>query len=225
MATAQKLLADFIAAYDSHNVELNSPEIQAGDEAPYPWHEEWLSYARTAAVEQVRASKWQPIKTAPKDGTRVILSSANIVVTGFWSPSSSVWLCDWSAGNGDPKEKPTHWQPLPEPPQAITSPKRIQRKRTKGWRMPPNTVSVTRPGRWGNPFKVGTWVRPLGGLPVELKTAEQAVALFRANAMDPIAGHVFRENVKMTLRGKDLACYCALDGPCHADVLLEIANK
>ena len=31
-------------------------------------------------------------------------------------------------------------------------PKRIQRKRTKGWRLPPNTVCVTRPGKWGNPF-------------------------------------------------------------------------
>lgn len=34
-------------------------------------------------------------------------------------------------------------------------PVRIQRKRTKGWKMPENTVSVTRPGKWGNPFKVG----------------------------------------------------------------------
>lgn len=34
----------------------------------------------------------------------------------------------------------------------MTKPVRIQRKRTKGWRMPPNTVSVTRPGKWGNPF-------------------------------------------------------------------------
>lgn len=32
-------------------------------------------------------------------------------------------------------------------------PKRIQRKRTRGWKMPPNTVCVTRPGRWGNPYK------------------------------------------------------------------------
>jgi len=40
------------------------------------------------------------------------------------------------------------------------TPVRVQRKRTKGWRMPENTVSVTRPGRWGNPFKVGSmdWI-------------------------------------------------------------------
>lgn len=33
--------------------------------------------------------------------------------------------------------------------------KRIQRKRTKGWRMPEGAVSVCRPGIWGNPFKPG----------------------------------------------------------------------
>jgi hypothetical protein len=31
-------------------------------------------------------------------------------------------------------------------------PKRIRRKRTRGWKMPPNCVSVTRPGKWGNLF-------------------------------------------------------------------------
>ena len=35
------------------------------------------------------------------------------------------------------------------------TPIRIQRKRTKGWRMPPNTVYVGRPTIWGNPFPVG----------------------------------------------------------------------
>jgi len=33
------------------------------------------------------------------------------------------------------------------------------------------------------------------------------------------------EDVKRELRGKNLACYCALDQSCHADVLLEFANK
>ena len=39
----------------------------------------------------------------------------------------------------------------------MTEPVRIQRKRTKGFRMPPNTISVCRPGRWGNPWRVGMW--------------------------------------------------------------------
>lgn len=105
-------------------------------------------------------------------------------------------------------------------------PQRIQRKRTKGWKMPPNTVYVGRPSKWGNPFKVGDHIRGLAGtaLPMQIPDAATAVALFRARATDPIAGYVFRENVWKELRGKNLACFCPLNQPCHADILLEIAN-
>jgi hypothetical protein len=83
-------------------------------------------------------------------------------------------------------------------------PKRIQRKRSKGWRLPANAVSVTRPGKWGNPYTVEEYGR------------EQALRLYR----EWVIGKDLSE-----LRGKDLACYCSLDQPCHADVLLELANK
>jgi hypothetical protein len=83
-------------------------------------------------------------------------------------------------------------------------PKRIQRKRTKGWRMPANAVSVTRPGKWGNPYTVEEYGR------------EQAIRLYR----EWLIGKDLSE-----LRGKDLACYCVLGEPCHADVLLELANR
>jgi hypothetical protein len=92
----------------------------------------------------------------------------------------------------------------------MNGPVRIQRKRTKGWKMPPNTVSVTRPGKWGNPYKVG----PGFG------TAESAVDAYRRLIA---AGAYLRQNLH-EIRGKNLACWCALDQPCHADVLLEIAN-
>ena len=94
-------------------------------------------------------------------------------------------------------------------------PKRIQRKRTKGWRMPPGAVYVGHPTKWGNPFAVGG-----DG------TAQACVDLYRwfrfSHSID------FKLNVpevKAELRGKDLACWCPLDQPCHADVLLEIANS
>ena len=80
----------------------------------------------------------------------------------------------------------------------------IQRKRTRGWRMPPNTVYVGRPTKWGNPFKVS-------GL--DHKTA---VALFERNVLPDLPAH--------ELRGKNLACWCPLDQPCHRDVLLQAAN-
>ena len=95
-------------------------------------------------------------------------------------------------------------------------PKRIQRKRTKGWRMPPNTISVGRPSIHGNKYRVGT-----DG------NAAECVAKFRADWAYGLSHGLGRLALQPTLeklRGKDLACWCALDQPCHADVLLELAN-
>lgn len=105
-------------------------------------------------------------------------------------------------------------------------PKRIQRKRTKGWRMPEGAVCVDRSTRWGNLFEIGCGVviRQSDGDTVSLgkvETREQAVAWFRAYLSH--YPHI-AERARNQLRGKDLACWCPLDQPCHADVLLEIAN-
>lgn len=90
-------------------------------------------------------------------------------------------------------------------------PKRIQRKRTKGWRMPEGAVYVGRPTKWGNPFTVA-----------ECGSASEAVECFRSLAqLQAIATHAA---MAAELRGKDLACWCPLDQPCHADVLLQLAN-
>ncbi len=112
------------------------------------------------------------------------------------------------------------------PIDAATAPKRIQRKRTKGWRMPENTVSVTRPGRWGNPFYPGSGLA-MGGFNDKMEmvnpppTPANCVAWFRKH-MEIAPDRI--EAARNQLRGKNLACWCALDQPCHADVLLEIAN-
>jgi hypothetical protein len=80
-------------------------------------------------------SEWQPIETAPKDGTEVLLAVGGIVDTGNWQAESPVglesgvivdpvlpegWyglrgLCPWDG------VQPTHWMPLPEPPQAVNA--------------------------------------------------------------------------------------------------------
>ena len=89
--------------------------------------------------------------------------------------------------------------------------------------MPENTKKVCRPSLWGNPFRIGyrSFVR---GKPVIVQTREQAVALFREwLTTDPAAEHLRR--FLPNLRGKNLGCFCRLDQPCHADVLLELANK
>jgi hypothetical protein len=90
-------------------------------------------------------------------------------------------------------------------------PKRIQRQRTKGWKMPEGTIYVGRPTQWGNPFKVDRQHGPA-----------QAASDFRAYVLGRLANGVGYPLLE--LAGRDLACWCALDQPCHADVLLELAN-
>ncbi len=106
-------------------------------------------------------------------------------------------------------------------------PERVQLKRIKGWRMPPNTVKVCRPGPFGNPFTI--------------KSAEEAGYTRNGAVMafeDWLAGNPWacpcddtyeaKRQVILKrlpeLRGKSLACWCRLDQKCHADVLLELAN-
>ena len=106
-------------------------------------------------------------------------------------------------------------------------PIRVQQKRTKGWRMPPNTVSVARPGPFGNPFRIGANRCTGSGLTYRqepVADAATAVAFFKGMLQQADRNYPSNEVIARELRGKNLACFCALDQPCHADVLLEIAN-
>jgi hypothetical protein len=98
-------------------------------------------------------------------------------------------------------------------------PQRVQLKRSAGWKMPANTVKVDRTTRWGNPFTIaecgsaaiavaqhGRWMRGEIGAP---------------GGVEPPA----RDALRSALAGTNLACWCALNGPCHADLLLALANK
>ena len=93
----------------------------------------------------------------------------------------------------------------------MTRSRRVQQHRTKGWRKPEGAISVARPHKWGNPFVVGT-----PGVP----DAETAVRLYRQWLPgSPLAAELPK------LAGHELMCFCPPDQPCHADVLLEIANS
>jgi hypothetical protein len=102
------------------------------------------------------------------------------------------------------------------------TPKRIQRLRTAGWRMPEGAVYVGRPTRWGNPFIVGQAHRLNHDRPIE--NAAKAVELYELHT-GPMGSYEFDSEDLERLRGKDLACWCQLDAPCHADVLLNAANE
>jgi hypothetical protein len=88
---------------------------------------------------------------------------------------------------------------------------RIQRKRAKGWRMPAGAVYVGRPTVWGNPFAVHQRM---------LWTPAVVVELYEGF----LAEHPeIAEAARAELAGRDLACWCRLDQPCHADTLLRVA--
>jgi len=111
--------------------------------------------------------------------------------------------------------------------------KRIQRKRTLGWKMPENTVYVGRGTKWGNPFAVGKsipkhwesvfddadkfhYFKWMG----DVETNEEAVYLFKKYCIPSVDELEIKE-----LRGKNLACWCKeKERFCHADELLKIAN-
>jgi hypothetical protein len=101
-------------------------------------------------------------------------------------------------------------------------PERIQLRRTKGWRKPEGAIVVSRPSKWGNPWRVDPSLRAEWST----TTRELAVALFRdlVDYDGEVCGYPAREQIRAELAGHDLACWCPLDQPCHALVLLEIAN-
>lgn len=106
-------------------------------------------------------------------------------------------------------------------------PERVQRKRTRGWKMPPNTVSVTRPGKWGNPWRIGVNRCTGSGLTYKqelVADAATAVNFFREMLAEAERAYPSNDQILRELRGKNLACFCPLDQPCHADVLLELVN-
>ncbi len=113
---------------------------------------------------------------------------------------------------------------------AEPAPKRIQLSRRKGWRKPAGAVVVARPSAWGNPFNWRDCPSDVG-LPEWARGA--AVDGFRDWLMTGYAAgdeatperraELLRRLPE--LRGRDLACWCPLDAPCHADVLLDLANR
>ncbi len=123
---------------------------------------------------------------------------------------------------------------------------RIQRKRTKGWRMPDNALYVGRPSRWGNPLKLvgstlcidvryrgGTWAVLTGGADTDLlmhyfwviATGHPRYRNLMNMDMQYWSDHFL--NLDWTeLEGKYLACWCPLThSNCHAEILIQLAHE
>jgi hypothetical protein len=121
----------------------------------------------------------------------------------------------------------------------MSEPKRIQRKRSRGWKMPANTLYIGRPTAWGNPFKVGVWGTAQECIEAYERwidpTINAELTAFRNSLYDdPKFDHSFSPywgvcqvwaGYLNELRGHDLACWCREGEPCHGDVLLRMANQ
>lgn len=83
--------------------------------------------------------------------------------------------------------------------------KRVKIYRTKP--DPPNTKRVCRPSRWGNPFIIGE--HPLDEILIKYEKKIREKLQENPEFLDPLIGY-------------NLGCYCNLDSPCHADILLKI---
>lgn len=110
----------------------------------------------------------------------------------------------------------------------MSAPKRIQRKRTKGWRMPEGAVYVGRPTKWGNPWTPEN-LQYVDDTTYRRATTAECVDLYRrelsCTAECPPEEHPWTAGLNVSeLRGRDLACWCPLSRPCHADALLQLAN-
>lgn len=115
----------------------------------------------------------------------------------------------------------------------MSSPKRIQRRRTAGWRMPEGAVYVGRPSKWGNPFTVQGAIEH-----GYADTTEEGRAVAAEAFLDWLHGDMWAagsgpewndRRLRMLaeldeLAGRDLVCWCPLSSPCHANVLLALAN-
>lgn len=127
---------------------------------------------------------------------------------------------------------------------SVREPERIQLRRTNGWRKPEGAIVVARPSRWGNPFRITKCCRIECGPEVtrwcvfldnaEHRWHEQSRTAARSRAVDLFRGSLLDMRSNLTsnawhldmseLAGHDMACWCPLDEPCHADVLLQLAN-
>lgn len=160
------------------------------------------------------------------------------------------WVCPIEGHDnqpGEPLRVTVDWDDngvahctTPGCPFTSNGPKRIQRKRAKGWTRPDNTVIVDRSSRWGNPFTEADFptVAITDGIPWDQQWREWAVGQYG----DWLNGDVGTDTIIVPgkrpryyvrpwilanlgdLRGKDLACFCPVTLPCHADVLLARAN-
>lgn len=125
----------------------------------------------------------------------------------------------------------------------MSTPARLQISRRKGFDLQALSratnglpaVKVSRPAKWGNPFSREAAIE--SGYATEATWRAFVVGCFRDWLGPTQSGRNWWQGPESdrrrkaildglpSLRGKNLACWCTLDAPCHADVLIELANR
>lgn len=110
-----------------------------------------------------------------------------------------------------------------------SAPQRVHQQRTKGWRMPAGCKSVARPHKYGNPYTVAEMAEhypDAGTLELHRMCVSDFEGLVEGkwDRMEDTPEYPSIDEIKRDLRGWNLACFCPPEFPCHADVLLKVAN-
>jgi hypothetical protein len=133
-----------------------------------------------------------------------------------WRERPRGWICDTAISEAFDRR----WPKTAD----INRPRRAQLRRTAGYRLPENTVSVARPSQWGNPYVINSRRLHVDGVIHDVPDRGTAVHLYREWICHWLAQPT-NSDLLSPLRGKNLACWCPPGAPCHADVLLELANE
>lgn len=123
----------------------------------------------------------------------------------------------------------THHNPSPLEGEQVM-PERLQRRRVRGWRLPPGAKIVDRTSHFGNPFTIADAVAE------GLTYPQLAVVELHADWLDGegpdvyvVGSRRFDRNWVLNhlheLRGRDLVCPCEPGTPCHADTLIALSNR
>lgn len=126
---------------------------------------------------------------------------------------------------------------------------RIQRSRKKGYKQPENTLYCGRGSKFGNPFIIKesaiedvwyvTYHPKFNSLLIDsllYDTNFSNIFIFTNRETKELAlqdclkcFEVYAENYLIDklhlLKGKNLSCWCAIDQPCHVDILIKLYNK
>ncbi len=124
----------------------------------------------------------------------------------------------------------------------MTTPLRLQLSRRKGFNLQAVSqatnglpaVNCSRPGKWGNPVtqsdieEMDRLLASIGSTPSELGWQARAVRYYEAwlgGELPEFGPPPTTEEIRTALRGRNLACWCKPGSSCHADVLLDLANR